>query len=99
MGLDVYVGSLCRYYAGDWETIVQQFGREQGFDVRVERWNEPEDRITDPEEIRTIVDGWRSALGKALGKDLSWNESADAPYYTDKPAWDGYGSLQALAAY
>jgi hypothetical protein len=37
MGLDVYVGSLTRYYTGDWETIVQQAGREMGLEVRVER--------------------------------------------------------------
>ena len=30
MGLDVYVGPLIRYYTGDWETIVQQIGRETG---------------------------------------------------------------------
>jgi hypothetical protein len=99
MGLDVYVGSLTRYYAGDWETIVQQAGREQGFEVRIERWNEPADPITDPQEIQEIVDAWRNALGEALGRELSWNEKADSPYYTDKPAWDGYGSLQVLAAY
>ena len=28
MGLDVYVGSLIRYYTGNWETIVQQLGRD-----------------------------------------------------------------------
>jgi hypothetical protein len=30
MGLDIYVGSLTRYYRRDWETIVQQAGRELG---------------------------------------------------------------------
>jgi len=37
MGLDVYVGPLSRYYAGDWETIVQQAGRQQGVEVQVLR--------------------------------------------------------------
>ncbi len=30
MGLDVYVGPLSRYYTGQWETVVQQWGRQIG---------------------------------------------------------------------
>jgi hypothetical protein len=41
MGLDVYVGSLTRYYARDWETIVQKWGRESGTRVEVLHQNEP----------------------------------------------------------
>ena len=37
MGLDVYVGPLVRYYTGDWQTIVQQLGREAGTAVEVRR--------------------------------------------------------------
>jgi hypothetical protein len=37
MGLHVYVGSLTRYYTGDWETTVQRLGREHGVPVRVVR--------------------------------------------------------------
>ena len=99
MGLDVYVGSLTRYYAGDWETIIQQAAREQGLEFQVIRADEPENAVTDPEEIQAAVLGWRSALGSALGCELDWEESQDTPYYTDKPDWEGYGGLQLLAAY
>ena len=34
MGLDIYVGPLCRYYAGDWKTVVQRYGRETGTQVQ-----------------------------------------------------------------
>ena len=37
MGLDVYVGPLTRYYSFEWETILQQAGREQGMDVHIVR--------------------------------------------------------------
>ena len=37
MGLDVYVGSFTRYYAGDWKTVVQRYGREEGLKVEVVR--------------------------------------------------------------
>jgi hypothetical protein len=34
-----------------------------------------------------------------LPEPLDWDESADAPYFTDKPAWDGYQGLLLRAAY
>ena len=75
MGLDVYVGSLTRYYAGDWETIVQQTAREQGFSAEIVRASEPpEDAITDPDTIRELVEAWQRLL------ELDWNESPEAPY-------------------
>jgi hypothetical protein len=35
--LDVYVGSLTRYHAHDWETIVQQAAKREGIEVQVMR--------------------------------------------------------------
>jgi hypothetical protein len=103
MGLDVYVGSFTRYYAGNWETIVQRIGREQGFDVEVVRANAPADAVTDPNEIRAAVLSWRDQLSQGLATNidcpLDWDETSDAPYFTDKPAWDCYSSLLLWAAY
>jgi hypothetical protein len=103
MGLDVYVGSFTRYYAGDWETIVQKHGREQGLDVQVVRANAPTDAITDPEQIRPAILAWRDQLSQGLGSNIDgpfdWDESNAAPYFTDKPAWDCYSSLLLWAAY
>ena len=103
MGLDVYVGSFTRYYAGDWETVVQKYGREQGIDVEVLRAEAPTDAMTDQAEIRRTVLSWRDRLSQALGSNidrpLDWNESDDAPYFTDKPAWDCYGALLLWASY
>jgi hypothetical protein len=41
MGLDIYAGPLCRYYAGEWKTVVQQWGETQSVPVAVETSNEP----------------------------------------------------------
>src|SRR5947207_13965109 len=103
MVLDIYVGSLTRYYAQDWETIVQQWGREQGLPVEVRRSQpSPPDRITDPAVIRPAMIKWRSNLNEALssrlGVELDWEEAPDAAYFTDKPGWDGYGGLVLLYA-
>ena len=103
MGLDVYVGSLTRYYAGDWETIVQKHGREQGYQVMVVRPNMPADADKETGRIRSAVLLWRHHLSQGLGADirrpLDWDESDTAPYFTDKPAWDCYASLLLWAAY
>jgi hypothetical protein len=103
MGLDVYVGSLTRYYAGDWETVIQKYGREQGFEVSMVRPPNAPDAITDPIDIRAMVVAWREMLGDSLSdhinSPLDWNESNESPYFTDKPAWDCYTSLILWAAY
>lgn len=31
MGLDIYAGTLTRYYAHNWKTIVQQWAEENGY--------------------------------------------------------------------
>ncbi len=103
MGLDVYVGSLTRYYAGDWELMAQKAAKEMGLDLQVIRRHDPKDAIRDPEEIRPTVLTWRENLTEALGENLSkpldWDEGPEAPYFTDKPAWDCYSDLLLWAAY
>ena len=103
MGLDIYVGSLTRYYAGDWQTVVQQAGQEMGMAVEIIRPHQTEGAIKDQNEIGQIVVAWRDQLSQALGANLAapltWNESHEVPYFTDKPAWDCYTSLLLWAAY
>ena len=103
MGLDVYVGSLTRYHSGQWETIVQRVGREEGMKVTMERQHDPPDAITNPEEIREVVLAWRAQLASELRSQaqitLDWGEGLDKPYFTDKPAWDCYAALLLWAAY
>jgi|SRR5262249_39466995 len=103
MGLDVYVGSLTRYYSGNWETVVQRYARETGTPLTVIRTNEEPSERLDAASAHQYILQWRSSLSDGLGENLSepldWDERADAPYFTDKPAWDCYGSLQLWAAY
>ncbi len=106
MGLDVYVGSLTRYYVGQWETVVQRMGREQGMQVNVVRPNKPpDDALTDPGEVSEIIVAWMGGLREGLAEHLpagvvfDWQDDMSSPYFTDKPAWDSYGSLLLWAAY
>ena len=93
MGLDIYVGSLTRYHAGDWELVAQQAAREMGLPIQVIRQHDdPADALRDPEEIRPIVLDWRESLSASLREHLAspldWDERNEAPYFTDKPTWD-----------
>src|SRR5262249_52669588 len=104
MGLDIYVGSLTRYYRRDWETVMQRAGREAGIPVQIlyARETEPDAALM-AQETRAAVLEWRSGLAKLLVSDLSdglnWSEESTAPYFTDKPDWNGYGALVLRCAY
>jgi hypothetical protein len=103
VGLDVYVGSLRRYYTGDWETVMQQRAREAGLDSMVIRPFGEEEEI-EPGVIKEMVPMWREALNETFadrlqGTRVDWDESEESPYFTDKPDWSGYAALILHAAY
>ncbi len=98
MGLDVYVGTLTRYFAGDWELIAQTARREMSIDVVVDR-PPATPAITDRHAVQAQVEDWRRVTARSLGTTLDWDEGDDRPYFTDRPDWDGYFGLLFLAAH
>jgi hypothetical protein len=104
MGLDIYVGSLTRYYRRDWETVVQQAGRESGMEVQIIFSGEtvPDPDLSEDETRAAILD-WRANLDKELtqylSEGLNWSEESSTLYFTDKPDWNGYGALMLWCAY
>jgi hypothetical protein len=96
MALDVYVGSLTRYYTGDWENVAERSDRARGSGAQV-------GRRRDAANMRSAVLAWREALaaslGSALAMGLDWDEVPEAPHFTGRPGWDGFGSLVLWAAY
>lgn len=103
MALDVYVGSLTRYYSGDWEVIADRSGRERGRKAKSRPPRAEGEPKTDRERIHASVLAWRQTLASALAphlfEPLSWEESHDAPWFTGRPGWDGFGSVVLWAAY
>ena len=106
MGLDVYAGPMTRYFSGDWQTAAQKFAAENGLELVTVR--QGEDPANPPEraaaaDVQKLVTLWRDAMLTGLsnnGIDAEpWNESLEAEYRTDKPAWDTYGQLLVWAAY
>jgi hypothetical protein len=103
MALDVYVGSLTRYYAGEWENIAEKAARERGTQFQFARLSGAAGRFRNPQEAQPVIEAWRATLNASLGRNitwpLEWNESLDGPHFTDRPGWDGFGSLVLWAAY
>lgn len=101
MALDVYVGSLTRYYAGLWENVAERQARERGMAAAGARAGAG--ATPDVAEVRALIAGWQTALEEALGTRVSapldWNERDEAPYFTGRPGWDGFGCLVLWAAY
>lgn len=98
MSLDIYVGSLTRYYAGGWQQ------HAPASPVEMARDDEAADEVvTRPEEIRAAVLAWRDQLTQALAEHvespLDWDESDAAPCFSDKPTWECHASLVLWAAY
>ena len=68
MGLDIYAGTMTRYYAHNWKTAVQQWAEENGYSFqRVTPDGEPvaEEELS-PEEIQEIIENWRDQILSAI---------------------------------
>ena len=104
MGLDLYAGTLTRYYSRNWKTTVQQWAEENGYaysrmgpDGPMEQEQRP-----DPAEVQGAMESWRDSILGILknsgAESPSWPEDNEAPYYTDKPDWDAWYALLLAAA-
>ena len=62
MGLDIYAGTLTRYYSHNWKTVVQQWAEENGYTFnRITPDGEPADNEAEmsPAEVQAAVENWR----------------------------------------
>ncbi len=101
MALDVYVGSLTRYYSGAWENIAERTAPERRESDRVHPTVDVVE-ANEREAVRTSVLDWCGNLVRASGGRLpvpDWQEADDTPYFTGRSGWDGFGSLMLWAAY
>lgn len=102
MSLDVYVGSLTRYFLRTWETEAQRWAREEGLDDQL---IPPPDPLPpqEPLQVQKLVETWRAGVAAELeekvGCRLDWPEHAETAYFTGRPSWQCYGHLLLLAAY
>lgn len=95
MGLDIYAGTLTRYYTHNWKTVTQLFAEENGINFEVLRSKQEEPGLSS-KELNQIVMQWRDAIIRGLNLDSVpfWNEDFnETPYYTNKPDWDALNAL------
>lgn len=100
MGLDIYVGTLTRYYSGNWKLINQQIAEQEGMSFSIRT---PEGEYTPPahnqeeiEEIQNTIEEWQTYLLDSMPKDYKetmWDENMTKGYFTDKPGWDAWEAL------
>jgi hypothetical protein len=102
MGMDIYVGPLCRYYAHDWETPTARWAREQGIPHRTIT-STGERKKESPREYQPVILGWRHLITphlKAAGVPrVEWDERTNAPYMTSQFWPELRESLIVTAAY
>ena len=106
MGLDIYAGTLTRYYSHNWKTVVQQWSEENGYAFnRITPDGESADNEEElsPAEIQAAVENWRDQILSAISQPgqppyTPWPEDNEKPYYTDKPDWDAFGAMLLVAA-
>lgn len=102
MAFDVYVGGFSRFYAREWENVGQKWARETGAHYQMIGPDGPP-QAANWDEVTEAVTNWKGAINQGLADNLpqplDWDESSDAPYFTDRPGYDGYGALVVWAAH
>ena len=71
MGLDIYAGTLTRYYSHNWKTVVQQWAEENGYSFnRITPDGEPADNEEEmsPAEVQAAVENWRDQILSAISQ-------------------------------
>jgi hypothetical protein len=103
MAFDIYVGSFTRYYRQDWENVAQRWARENGIRYNLITPGGEQGPPASAAEISQFIVSWRetlnSSLNSLLSEPLAWNDSAESPYFTNRPGWDGYCALLIWTAY
>ena len=87
MGLDIYAGTLTRYYAHNWKSAVQQWAEANGYTfqrVTPEGEQVEEEAELDPAEIQDIVENWRDQVIAGISQPdqepyLPWPEDNERP--------------------
>ncbi|WP_442511090.1 hypothetical protein SH528x_002755 [Novipirellula sp. SH528] len=102
MAFDIYVGGFSRYFSREWENVVQKYARESGTHYQMIGPDGPP-QAANWDEVAEAVTHWKAAINNGLGSSISeaidWDESPNAPYFTDRPGYEGYGALLVWAAH
>ncbi|MES2566279.1 MAG: hypothetical protein V4565_05400 [Bacteroidota bacterium] len=103
MGLDIYTGTLTRYYSKNWKSVIEQYAEENNMEFERINSNDVAQEEIDIEEVKEICIDWRNNIISAIKEHIEnptiWTEDNEKEYYTDKPNWDCYGALIMFALF
>lgn len=103
MGLEIYVGSLTRYFCGEWETALYQILRKKGYSSQQMKEESAKREKVCRDEIYPEVVEWKQKINDEMKSHFAngadWNEDAMAPYFVDQLHFQSHSSLMLWAAY
>lgn len=107
MGVDLYVGSISRYLAGDWQTENQQLFAKAGAPDLIQVWHADGWNPLAREEALRQACAWQDeAVATAQSDDASlrgpitpWQEDLDGPYDTKRLSPDGLAAITLCLFY
>lgn len=95
MALDIYCGSLSRYYRQEWQNVIERWAKENHLDYHINRQRQQndEEEMSDAQLQETVL-AWQKNLQDFLKRQqnltLSWREDEEAPYTSARPDWTAY---------
>jgi hypothetical protein len=89
VGLDIYAGTLTRYFAKNWKTAAQKFAEENVIKIEVIRkYDVPPEEKASVDEIQDGVQRWSNTVVTAplseIGSFKSWEENNEKNIVTSK---------------
>ena len=98
MIVELFVGTLTRYYSTDWQDGRTRAGFPSPFGNKV-----TPHAVTDPVELQGAIAEWRDnaslKLEAHLKQPLNWQEGMLPPYFVGELGLAGFGGAILLAAY
>ena len=90
MGLDIYAGTLTRYYSHNWKTVVQQWAEENGYTfnrIAPDGESADDEEELSPAEVQAAVENWRNQILSAISQPghptyTPWPEDNETVSYT-----------------
>lgn len=99
MFVELFVGTLTRYYSADWQNGRTRAGQASPFGPQ----KTPGQQVSDPVELQGVIAEWRETasfkLKEHLKEPLTWQEGMLPPYFVGELGLGGYGGAVLLAAY
>lgn len=100
MNVELFVGTLTRYYSGDWQNGRTRAGAPTPFGPQQPRGGV---EVSDPVELQGILAEWlertNEKLKAHLREPLAWQEGMLPAYQVGELGVPGYGGAILLAAY